>query len=299
MKTLKADDYVNVILKDSNKKLSERLSAHVVALRSPIQLGLDTIVRREIEDLVENTSKKNVKSLAVVLETNGGYIEVVERIYAVLRKHFTKVDFVVPNYAYSAGTVLVLSGDEIYMDYYSVLGPIDPQIENSEGKMVPGLGYLAKFDELLSAINKDKTGTASRAELAYLIKKFDPATLFLLEQARNHSASLLKEWLSKHKFKDWDKTESGGQQVTEEMRQKRAEEIAAILCKAERWHSHGRGIDLKVLSSDEIKLKIIDFGTDDNLNKLIRGYYDLFTDFSHKTGAKSAIHTERGLRRIQ
>src|SRR5690606_24230974 len=93
-------------------------------------------------------------TLVVLIETTGGYIEVVERIYEVFRKNYNKVNFVVPNYAYSAGTVLVLSGDEIYMDYYSVLGPIDPQIQNEEGKVVPGLGYLAKFDELVNKINK-------------------------------------------------------------------------------------------------------------------------------------------------
>lgn len=185
------------------------------------------------------------------------------------------------------------------MDYYSVLGPIDPQIQNDDGKFVPGLGYLAKFDELLSKINNDKTGDATRAELAYLVKRFDPATLFLLEQAKNHSRSLLVEWLAKHKFKDWATTDGSGKKVTDSMRKARAQSIADILGNAERWHSHGRGIGLRELTSDEIKLKIIDFGAEADLSCLIRGYYDLFNDFCLKSGAKSAIHTARGLRRIQ
>lgn len=298
MRTLKANDLVEIVLKDHNKKLSEKFQADVFCIKSGIQLGLDGIVRDVVEDLVENR-EQNTDNLVVLVETGGGYIDVVERIYGVFRKHYRKVDYIVPNYAYSAGTVLVLSGDDIYMDYYSVLGPIDPQIQNDDGKYVPGLGYLAKFDELVGRINADKTGESTRAELAYLVKRFDPATLFLLEQAKNHSTSLLIEWLSKHKFKDWKNTEGEGRDVTQEMRRARAEDIANILGNAERWHSHGRGIGLKELTSDEIKLKIIDFGSDPELSFTIRSYYDLFVDFCHKSGGRSAIHTERGLRRIQ
>ena len=41
-----------------------------------------------------------------------------------------------------------LSGDEIYMDYYSRLGPIDPQVNNQEGRQVPALGYLKQWERL-------------------------------------------------------------------------------------------------------------------------------------------------------
>jgi len=54
-------------------------------------------------------------------------METIERIVAVMRNHYESVSFIIPNFAFSAGTVLALSGDEIYMDYYSVLGHIDPQ----------------------------------------------------------------------------------------------------------------------------------------------------------------------------
>jgi ClpP class serine protease len=67
----------------------------------------------------------------------------VERIVSVFRKHYDIVEYVVPNYAYSASTILVLSGDEIYLDYYSVLGPIDPQMEDEYCPKSP----TADFDE--------------------------------------------------------------------------------------------------------------------------------------------------------
>ena len=39
--------------------------------------------------------------------------------------------------------------DNIYMNYYSTLGPIDPQVPNKEGHLVAALGYLDKINELL------------------------------------------------------------------------------------------------------------------------------------------------------
>ena len=144
------------------------------------------------------------------------------------------------------------------MDYYAVLGPIDPQIDSQDGSSsVPGIGYLIKFNQLIDAINKDPTGQNTRAEMTYLISKFDPAKLFFIEQqARNHAIELLREWLPKHKFKDWTKTESRQVYVDDEMRRERANSIAEILGDPQRWRSHGRGIGIRDLMSDDIKLMI-------------------------------------------
>jgi ClpP class serine protease len=53
------------------------------------------------------------------------------------------------------------------MDYYSILGPIDPQMDTREGYM-PGMGYLAKFNELMDTINTTADAAKTRAEMAYL-----------------------------------------------------------------------------------------------------------------------------------
>ncbi|MCR4307468.1 MAG: serine dehydrogenasease [Candidatus Berkelbacteria bacterium] len=225
-------------------------------------------------------------------------METVERIVSIFRKHYRIVEFVVPNYAYSAGTILVMSGDEIHMDYYSVLGPIDPQYE-FQGEYVPGLGYLAKYEELTAEINNcDPTQLNEvQAQLSFLVNKFDPAKLFHIEQSIEHAKSLLKEWLPKYKFKDWKKTGTNGTKVTKSMKDKRANEIAEVLGNAKRWHSHGRGISIRELGSEEIKLKINNFGDDTETNGLIRAYYGLFVDYIQKIGMDSAIHSNRGLKR--
>jgi hypothetical protein len=79
-----------------------------------------------------------------------------------------------------------MSGDHIYMDYFSVLGPIDPQVRRRDGGgyYVPALGYLEKYNRL---IEKSKKGSLTAAELTFLIEKFDPAELDQFEKARDLS----------------------------------------------------------------------------------------------------------------
>lgn len=129
----------------------------------------------------------------------------------VFRRFYTRVDFVIPDYAYSAGTVFAMSGDAIYMDYYSRLGPIDPQIEGRDNQMLPALGYLERYNQLVA---KAQAGKISMAEVQLLISGFDQAELYKYEQARELSITLLKEWLVKYKFKNWTETRTRRVPVT-------------------------------------------------------------------------------------
>jgi hypothetical protein len=80
----------------------------------------------------------------------------------------------------SAGTILVMSGDEILMDYHSCLGPIDPQVER-DGRLIPALSYLSQYEDL---IEKSQSGGLSTAELV-LLQKLDLAELHQFELARD------------------------------------------------------------------------------------------------------------------
>lgn len=294
--TVKTNDLIEYTLGQINRQLSDLLNSEVINIRSPIYRGLDDLIRTEIEQIFRQKRRtRKLPKLTVLLETTGGYIEVVERINDVFRKHFREVDFIVPGYAYSAGTVLVLSGDNIFMDYYSVLGPIDPQIEDDKGNFIPGMGYLYKYQQL---IEKSKKGDITDAELLFLIKRFDPGVMYVIEQAKNHSEELIKKWLPKYKFKNWKSTETKRERVTIKIKRERASNIAQVLSNASKWHSHGRGITMRELTGNEIKLKIKDFGADQELNKIIRQYYDLFIDYGRKINAEYAIHSESGIRRI-
>ena len=267
--------------------LEKRFDSDVLAFVGDIVYGADDAIRDAVEQL-KNGSESD--RLAVVLETPGGYIEVTQRIADIFRYHYGHVAFVVPNYAMSAGTVLVMSGDEIHMDYYSMLGPIDPQVRRPGGQaMIPALGYLKQYERLIDSSRK---GELTTAELAFLVQNFDPAELYQFEQARELTISLLKEWLARFKFKDWVKTETRGKRVTKRMREDRASEIAAELNNTDRWHSHARGITIEVLRQD-LGLRINDFGTDQELRLQIRAYHGLLKDFMMRLGLSSVLHSRR------
>jgi hypothetical protein len=206
---------------------------------------------------------------------------------AILRKHYQIVDFVIPNSAYSAGTVFAMSGDAIHMDYYSRLGPIDPQIETPQGLMVSALGQLARYNKL---IEKAQQGTITTAEVRLLIEGFDQGELYHYEHARDLSISVLEEWLVKYKFKNWTQTQTRQLPVTEEMKKERASSIGKRLNDTEKWHSHGYGISMDVLQND-LKLLIDDFGKDKSFSSAIRTYHDLLSDYMLKRRFKGVIHT--------
>jgi hypothetical protein len=296
MDTIKCNFIIETTLNSANDSIAKKLQADVIMIKAPMRPPVDDEIRDEIDEL--KRLKESKDKLVVILKTSGGFIETVERIVGVFRKGYKTVEFYVPNYAYSAGTVLVLSGDEIHMDDYSVLGPIDPQFE-SEGQYLPGMGYLAKFQELCEKINDPKNDPAkTRAELAFLINKFDPAKLFWIEQSTEHSKELLRQWLPKHKFKAWTKKEKSGAKVTDKDRQERADQIAEVLGNANRWHSHGRGITIRELESEEIKLKINNYSADPKLHRNLSHYYGLFIDYLFKRGFGGALHSSRTLRRL-
>ena len=209
--------------------------------RHPCCLESDNVIRREIEGRATHSGKRD--QLVIVLETTGGSIEIVERISDVFRHHYKSVIFVIPNFVYSAGTIRSLSDDEIYMNYYPVLGPIDPQITKAVGGSVPGFGSLKKYDAL---IEKSRNAKIREAVLAFFINKFDPVELFLLEQAKKHStkhfAGLIIKWLCEYKFKNWNIRQSNGKDVDDDYKQKRAEKIATLLGDPTVWGFHGRGI---------------------------------------------------------
>jgi len=300
--TIRADEFIELTLARLCEQLGDTLDAETLFVKSPIFIGLDDAIRDTIEKLGRKKRRSTGKvqkrrnKLAVLLETPGGYIEVVERISNVFRKHFKEVFFIIPNHAYSAGTVLALSGDRIYMDYYSVLGPIDPQLEDENGQFIPGMGILFKYNDL---VEKSRAGTITDAELMFLTRRFNPAEMFIIEQAKNHSEELIRKWLVRYKFKNWKRTKRTNRPVTRKMKRERAASIAETLGDAGRWHSHGRGISLKDLEGRYIKLVIDNFGTDKKLAPVIKQYYDLFKDYTQKVRFTNTLHSRLGLRRLQ
>jgi hypothetical protein len=264
-------------------EIEKKLGLDVMAVVGPIFPGLDDAVRQAIEARKQQAEGLK-KGLAIVLDTDGGIIEVVERMVNTIRHHYGEVTMIIPGTAMSAGTVFAMSGDRIMMDYFSCVGPIDPQIVRN-GKLVPALSYLVQFERLKERAAKGEITTAEMV----LLQQLDLAELHSFEEARELSNTLLKEWLAKFKFKDWAKTETRQLDVTPQMREERALEVAQKLMDHQRWHSHGRPISMEVLRRD-LNLKIEDFGADVDLSRQIKEYHQFLADYMSKIGVYRIVH---------
>ena len=284
VKPVTANEFVEQELHRGLRAIERAFSCHALSLSGPLYPGVDDILRSIIEKRCAQNSASN--KLVILLTTPGGMLEPVQRMVATIRRHYQIVDFVIPNYAYSAGTIFALSGDAIHMDYYSRLGPIDPQIKSARGRTVSALGHLEKYNEL---IRKAQKGKISAAEVQLLIDGFDQAELYNIEQARELSIAALEEWLVEYKFKNWKVTETRRQPVTMEMKKKRATLIGRQLNNTKKWHSHGYGISMEVLQRD-LKLVIDDFGKDASTSHLVRSYHDLLSDYMVKRDTQGVVH---------
>lgn len=287
---LPISDTIKHLLKDNLKNLEEEFNADFITYYGPIVDGFENNLLRIIEELVDDENKK--EKLYVILTTNGGSATAVERYVNIIRHHYNEVNFIIPDYAYSAGTIFCMSGDNIYMDYFSVLGPIDPQVQNKEGKWVAALGYLDKVNEL---IERARNQEISQAEFL-ILKDIDLAELRGYEQAKELTIDLLKQWLVKYKFKTWETHQTNedliGQQVTTEQKEVRAHEIADKLSNNNLWKSHGRPINIETLEN-ELRLKIENYSDNDDLKKLIRDYYDLLDDYITNNNLRIFVQTRK------
>lgn len=275
------DDNIKAQLTLHLNAIGERLDADVIAIVSSILYGLDTLLRQAIESLPKRRSR-----VAIILETDGGIVEVVERMVETIRYFYQEVTVIVPNKAMSAGTILTLSADRIMMDYFSSLGPIDPQVQK-DGRLVPALAYLNEFDRLNE---KAEQGNLTTAEYA-LLSKLDLGELYEFKQARELSIELLIKWLSTYKFKDWNVTETRALPVDDEQRRERAREIAEMLSSTERWHSHGRSINMQTLTR-ELNLRIDDYSADPVLKTSVRAYFDLLLDYMQRHQISMFVHSK-------
>lgn len=206
-------------------------------------------------DLIEHVPGD---SIDVMLHTPGGLAEAAERIVALLRSKFKSVRFVVPHTAYSAGTLMTFSGDEILMDDRSALGPVDPQIMfrdpmTGEVQFVPSqtitLGFLRAIGTL-----KDAPPEVLKAYLP-MLNKLNLHLFEICKTAEELTRSLAVDFLTRYMF-DGDP----GAAI-------KAEAIAAFFTSHDKTMSHRRGIH--IAKAQELNLKIRDLRKEPKLRQAV------------------------------
>jgi membrane-bound ClpP family serine protease len=100
-----------------------------------------------------------------LLVTPGGDGETAVRLARSAQAHCRELTVIVPDQAKSAGTILALGAHHILMGPVSDLGPIDPQIQTSEGTLVSAKDIIAAVDEATARVQDAPETYALHASL--------------------------------------------------------------------------------------------------------------------------------------
>lgn len=137
------------------------------------------------------------KGLTLILHTPGGVINAAETIVAYLRSKFADIEVIVPTYAMSAGTMISLAADRIFMGRQSQLGPIDPQIPLG-GRTVSARAIVDQFDVARQEILSNKNAAHLWAPV------LQPAGPSLLQEAQNaldYGERMVARWMEAGMFR--------------------------------------------------------------------------------------------------
>ncbi len=189
------------------------------------KLDAEFVVERSLVREVRNQChtrhlcKESAPIVDLWLNTPGGDADAAYKLMLLLRGHCQRLRVAVPDYAKSAGTLLAIGADEVFMDTCTELGPLDAQIEHPdrEGERISALDMANSLEYLAErAIWMIMVGGASivkvtglrRAEvlggmvqlaaqfMRPLVEKLDPSIIHKAKQeldvAREYGERLLE-----------------------------------------------------------------------------------------------------------
>ena len=286
------EDYINkglgsLDLKNELKSLAKEYNQHTgrnlfiyASDFNKQKLGIDVSLMQDdfytIQDVLRESDKKTID---VYLETPGGSGETAEEIARFLHNKFQEVNFVIVGEAKSAGTILALCCDNLYMSDTGSLGPIDAQIRIGRS-IVSAYDYKAWVEGKKKEAQKNGRLDAFDA---IMVAQISPGEINGVVNSLEFAQELVAGWLEKYKFKNWTITEHHHTIVTPKKRRKRAKSVAKKLCDHMYWRTHGRS--LKIEDLNEV-LKIEHVDNDPKLadilyriKTVIRMIFDSSTDF--------------------
>lgn len=267
------------LIKEYNKLTSRNLFIYAADFNKQRQ-GIDVSLMQDdfytIQDMLRESDKDTID---VYLETPGGSGETAEEVARFLHNKFKEVNFVIVGEAKSAGTILALSGDNIYMSETGSLGPIDAQVRIGRGT-VSAYDYKAWIEE--KRAEADKNGRLNAFD-AIMVAQISPGEINGVVNSLKFAQELVAGWLEKYKFKNWTVTETHHKVVTPKMKRRRAKRVSQILCNHMYWRSHGRSLKIEDLN-EVLKIEMVD---DDakladilyRVKTVIRLIFDTSTDF--------------------
>lgn len=165
-------------------------------LGAPVSIDVSDI--DGFTDLINSIPLDN-KSVDVLIHSPGGSPDATERIVSILKNRFDEVHYLVPHSAYSAATMMALSGNSITLHPSATLGPIDPQLPDPQYGYVPARSIKRGFEKVRDTIKQE--GPEALPAYIPLIEKYSLHLLELCDDSENLSKKLVSDWLDDCMFK--------------------------------------------------------------------------------------------------
>ena len=203
-------------------------------------------------DLI-NSVGSNHSSVDVLLHSPGGRPDATERIVGLLRNKFQEVNFLIPHSAYSAATMLALSGNNVIFHPSATLGPIDPQVgvPTKEGlRFVPAKSIVNGFKKARTTIKKE--GPEALPAYIPLIEKYSLDLFELCQDSENLSKELVSSWLKKYMFANEQKGDSKVKRAVSY----KIKKAVAFFSDYDTHKMHSRPLTPEKLSEFDLKLQI-------------------------------------------
>lgn len=232
------------LIKDYNKYTGRYLFVYSSDINKGRTRGVDvSLIQDDFYNVQDILRESNEKKIDFYIETPGGSGEAAEEIAKFLRKKFYEVNFIIAGEAKSAGTILSLSGDNIFMTDTGSLGPIDAQVRMGRSTI-----SAHDYKEWVDSKREEaaKNGSLNPFD-AVMVAQISPGELYGVINSLEFAKDLVKSWLEEFKFKNWTKTRTKGTDVTPEMRKERANRVAEMLCNHTTWRTHGRSLKIEDL----------------------------------------------------
>jgi len=206
--------------------------------------GVECVVDRDdavpFVDLLHNVEPNH--DIDLLLHTVGGDINAAEKLIAMVRDCVGSglLRIVVPDFAKSAGTLMVLGADRVVMSDMSELGPIDPQIvlaDDKGNRLRHSIqAHLDAFEEHSGKLQSEPGNIVAQIMLG----KFDPAVIQLFKAAKERARQIAESLLRQGMFREggnWSQT-------------------ATALLDTKRWQDHAQMISWKDAKHEDIGLNV-------------------------------------------
>lgn len=135
------------------------------------------------------------RGLDLILHSPGGEVAATESIIHYIRSKFrSNVRVFVPQLSMSGGTMIALTGQEIWMGLHSNLGPIDPQFGSQPAQLI-----IDEFDRAAEEIAREPNRIAVWRPI---LEQIHPTFLSTCESAIQWSKEIGERTLTEGMFKD-------------------------------------------------------------------------------------------------